>query len=424
MVTRRSFSKNLLAGAALIASESVWPAVEVQAAVDRNPHQDCDLLIKGGTVVDPGQRIHELMDVAVKDGKILEVSPDIPESHAQRVVSAKGRIVTPGFIDIHAHCFEYFGGMNADKYCLGRGVTTVVDAGSAGYLGINAFIKFVVQPSVTRIFPLLHIGALGLMAGASAKKSSQEVSSEFQNVMENPDWVYPQVTAKAAEQNKGQVLGIKVRLQQNVQGTRDLDCLKMAVEAAETAQLPVMAHIDDPFSPLPEILKLMRKGDIFTHIYNNHTHGILDANGTILPEVLEARERGVVMDPAKGGSHLSFDVAKKAIEQNFLPDTISTDLGDRRAPYFSLPIFVSNFLALGMTLDSAIERVTSKPTQVFDFGVKIGTLRPGYEADIAIFELQEGDFAFEDTSKQEISGHHMLVNKGTVCRGRLFTDEA
>src|SRR5262249_51700524 len=199
--------------------------------------------------------------------------------------------------------------------------------------------------------------------------------------------------------------------------------LKMALEAAEAAHLPVMAHIDDPYSPLPDILKLMRKGDVFTHIYNDHAHGILDANGAILPQVREARERGVVMDPAKGGSHLSFEVAKKAMQQDFLPDTISTDLGDKRALEFSLPIFVSNFLALGMDLDSAIERVTSKAAQVFDLGVKIGTLKPGYEADIAIFELQEGTFEFEDTSKHKISGHQMFVNKGAVCRGRFFANE-
>ena len=424
MITRRDFSKNLLAGgAALMASDVAWPAATAQAALNPSSNQDCDLLIKGGTVIDPEQHIHALMDVAVKDGKILEVSREFPETRAQKVVSAKGRIVTPGFIDMHAHCFEGFGGMNADTYCLGRGVTTVVDAGSAGYLGINALIKFVVKPSVTRIFPLLNIGALGLIAGASAKRSSQEVSNQFQNVMENPDWVYPQLTAKAAQENKGQVLGIKVRLQQNVQGSRDLDCLKMALDAAEASGLPLMAHIDNPYSTLPEILKMMRKGDVFTHIYNNHAHGILDANGEILPEVRQARERGVVMDPAPGGTHFSFDTAKKAMQQDFLPDTISTDLAESRASELSLPILVSNYLAMGMDLDNAIERVTSKPAQVFDYGIKIGTLRPGYEADIGIFELQEGIFEFQDSAKEKLVGHQMLVNKGAVCRGRFFANE-
>jgi dihydroorotase len=421
MLTRRDFSKNLLTGgAALLASDSLWP----EAAIHQSSNQECDLLIKGGTVIDPGQRMHALMDVAVKDGKILEVSRDFSEKRAQKVISAKGRIVTPGFIDMHAHCFEGFGGMNADKYCLGRGVTTVVDAGSAGYLGIRAFIKFVVKTSVTRVFPLVNIGALGLITGGSVKKSSQDISKEFQNVMENPDWVYPQLTAKAALENKGPVLGIKVRLQQNVQGSRDLDCLKMALEAAEASHLPLMAHIDDTYSPLPDILKMMRKGDVFTHFYHGHAHGILDANGRIVPEVREARNRGVVMDPAPGGSHFSFDTAKKAMQQDFLPDTISTDLAESRALEFGLPNMVSQFLALGMDLDKAIERVTIKPAQVFDYGIKIGTLRPGYEADIGIFELQEGNFDFEDGAKKKFRGHQMLVNKGAVCRGRLFTNEA
>lgn len=424
MITRREFSRSLLAGgAALLASEGTPSAAGAQPAPNQSSSQDCDLLIKGGTVIDPGQRLHALMDVAVKDGKILEVSQNFPETRAQKVVSAKGRIVTPGFIDMHAHCFEGFGGMNPDKYCLSRGVTTVVDAGSAGYLAIHSFIRYVAEPSVTRIFPLVNIGALGLTAGAFAKKSSQEVSSEYQNAMDNPDWIYPQLTAKAVRENSGRVLGIKVRLQQNVQGSRDLDCLKMALQAAEAAHVPVMAHIDDPYSPLPEILKLMRKGDVYTHIYNNHAHSILDANGQVLPEVREARQRGVVMDPAAGGSHFSFDTAKKAMQQDFLPDTISTDLNDRRAPDFSLLTLVSNYLALGMDLDSAIERVTTKPAQVFDYGVKIGALRAGYEADIGIFELQEGNFEFRDSSKEKLAGHQMLVNKGAVCRGRFFPNE-
>ena len=191
-------------------------------------------------------------------------------------------------------------------------MTTVVDAGSVGYPMIGGFVKYMAKTSVTRIVALVDISALGIVVG-------------IKDTMRNLDWVNPELTAKAAEDNKPTVVGIKVRLQQMVQGDKDLECLKRALEAAEISHLPLTVHVDDPYSPLPDILKGLRKGDVFTHFLNGHAHGVLDERGKIIPAVLEARERGVVMDPPEG-VHLSFDVAEKCLTQNFLPDTISTDL--------------------------------------------------------------------------------------------------
>jgi dihydroorotase len=187
-----------------------------------------------------------------------------------------------------------------------------------------------------------------------------------------------------------------------------------------------MVHISDPFSPLQDILKMMRKGDVFTHIYNDHPHGILDANGKILPEVLDARERGIIFDSAHGRSHFSFDTAEKALQQDFLPDAISTDLseGNVSGPVYDLPTTVSKFLAMGMELDTAIERVTIRPAGVFDCGETIGTLRPGSEADVSVFELHEGKFEFVDSNQQKRTGRQKLVNTAAVCRGQLFVNEA
>jgi dihydroorotase len=429
MLNRRNFSK-LVLGSGLLASDNLraggsaflFPGQDTA----RPASQDCDLLIKGGTVIDPGQRLHSVLDVAVRDGKILEVSKDFPESRARKVVSAKDKIVTPGFIDLHVHCFDGFGGMNADHYCLGRGVTTVVDCGSAGYFSIDGFVKYIVDSSLTRIRALVDIAALGLLLrGATAKETGHVSSEGFMKVMDNPDWIYPQLTAKAAEQNKPAVVGIKVRLAREIQGPRDLECLKSSLDAAESAHLPLMAHIQNSYSPLPEILKMMRKGDVFTHIYNSHPHGILDANGKILPEVLEARQRGIFFDPAQGVSHVSFDTTEKALQQGFLPDTISTDLSPQivGGPVFDLPTQVSKFIALGMGLEKAIELVTVKPAQIFDYGIQIGTLRPQNEADIGIFELQEGKFVFEDSHGEKRTGSQLLVNKAVVRRGQLYINQ-
>jgi dihydroorotase len=160
---------------------------------------------------------------------------------------------------------------------------------------------------------------------------------------------------------------------------------------------------------------------VFTHYLNGHPNGVLDANGKLLPAVLEARERGVIFDPAQGSSHFSFDVAEKCLAQNFLPDTISTDRLER--PVYDLPTQVSKFVALGIDLDKAIEMVTVKPAQVYNYGLSLGTLRSGTEADIGIFEIRDGNFEFMDSNRQKRTGHKMLVNKAVVRRGRYFVNE-
>ena len=412
MLNRREFSKYFVTGgAALLAPSSLWPAGNPTASPQQPANQTFDLLIEGGTVIDPAQNIHALLDVAIKNGKIAEVSRDIPKERALKVVSAKEKIVTPGFIDVHAHCYDGVGlGMNADRYCLTRGVTTAVDAGSAGYATFPNFRKYILNTSTTRIVALVNIGAIGTAMGPGS--------------LENLDWVNPQLTAKAAMDNKPVVVGIKIQLSKAITGAGDMECLKRAVEAAEIARLPLMAHIEDSYSPLPGILKMLRKGDIYTHCYNSRTHGILDANGKILPEAREARKRGVFFDPAQGQTHLNFEVADKCFQQNFLPDTISTDLTvvavERRV--YDLPTMVSKFMAMGIGLDQAIGMVTSNAARVFDYGAQVGTLRPGSEADVSIFELRDGEFEFEDSDGGKRTGRQMLVNKAVVRHGQVFVN--
>jgi dihydroorotase len=412
MLDRREFSRYFLAGgAALLTPRGVWSASKAGASPQQNSNPTFDLLIEGGTVIDPANNLHAPLDVAIKDGKIAEVSKNIPKERALKVVSAKDRIVTPGFIDVHAHVFEGVGiGINADRYCLTRGVTTVVDAGSAGYSTIANFHKFIINPSTARIAALVNIGVVG--------------TAMLPGSLMNLDWVNPKLTAKAAMENKPAVVGIKIHMGKTITGAGDMECLKRAVEAAEIARVPLMAHIEDSYSPLPGILKMLRKGDIYTHCFNSRPHGILDANGKILPEAKEARERGVLFDPAQGQTHLNFDVADKCFQQNFFPETISTDLTvvtvERRV--FDLPTTVSKFIAMGIGLDQAIGMVTTNAARMFDYGAQIGTLSPGSEADISIFELRDGKFEFEDSDGGKRTGHQMLINKAVARRGQLFVN--
>jgi dihydroorotase len=212
------------------------------------------------------------------------------------------------------------------------------------------------------------------------------------------------------------------------------DLLKKAVEAAEAARVPLMVHAMNTVNPSPDLMKLMRKGDVFTHCYHGFANGILDARGKVLPGVREARERGILFDVGADRTGISFDVADQALQQDFLPDTISSDLTGAAAAHSTgdLPNVVSTMMALGLNLEQVIERVTFKPAQVFDYGVQIGTLRPGTEADIGIFEIRDERFEFNDNFDYSVTtlgkggkrvGRQRLMNKAAVCRGQLYVNE-
>ena len=414
MLNRREFSKYILGGTALLAAGRIWPAsnpAAFPAQREQSSNPDCDLLIKGGTVIDPAQQIHAVLDVAIKDGKILAVTRDFPESRALQVISAKDKIVTPGLIDLHLHCYDGVADcVNADLFCLTKGVTTVVDGGSAGHATIANFHKYIINASVTRIKALVNISPFGAVGPGGS--------------LDHLALMDPVLAAKAAVDNKPAVVGIKVRLGKDIQGANDLEYLKRALQAAEAAHVPLMAHIDGPYSPLPDILTMLRKGDVYTHFLHGHQHGTLDASGKILPVAREARERGLFFDMAQGRSHLSFEVTEKCLEQDFPPDTLSTDLTRTTAAdrVYDLPTMVSKFMALGVDMDKAIQMVTFNPARVFDYGAELGTLRPGSEADVAIFDLREGNFQFEDSDGKKRAGRQKLVSNAVVRHGQLFVN--
>jgi dihydroorotase len=431
MITRRGFSKSVLTGgtAMLMSTEFLSGSNRTDSSSPQNATLDksyegaqgsgkkYDLLIKDGTVIDPAQKINGKFDVAINNGKIMDVSRSISEADAKDVFSAKDRIVTPGMIDIHVHCnYGVDVSVDADHYCLGRGTTTCVDAGSTGYVAIRRFVMDIVSNSITRVYALVHIGAIGAETG-------------LPRAMENLTWEDPKLCAKAAINNRPAVVGVKVHLSKERSSNpkdNELVFLKNGIEAGEMTGLPVMVHINNTYNPLPVILNKLRKGDIFTHCFNAFPQDSpLDKNGKLLAEVLDARAREVVFDIAAGSAHphFSFDVAEKCLQQGFLPDTISTDLDGPHVAGTDLPLLVSKFLALGMPLEKVIELTTINPSKVFDYGVRVGSLKPGSEADVGIFELQEGKFDFTDGIGAKRTGHQKLVSKAVVCRGGLFVNQ-
>jgi dihydroorotase len=412
MQTRRQFTKSLLGVAASVVAANGLRSHEILfSSEDRAANENYDLLIKGGTVVDPGTNLRAALDVGIKDGKVVRLSPNIATGTARKILSVPGKLVTPGLIDLHVHVFDGVteAGVNADRYCITHGVTTAVDAGSAGFPSIAGLRKYVIDTSATRLYALLDIGALGTVVSVK-------------DAMKNLEWVDPQMTAKAAIANKPAVIGIKVRLSKDIAGTEDMEGLKRAREAAEASQLPMMLHIGDTNSPLPAILRLVRPGDIITHCFTPRPNGIVDQNGKILPEVLEARQRGVLFDVAHGAFHFGFDLTEKCLQQGFLPDSISTDLAGRsvNGPTYDLTTTLSKFLLLGLTLEQALERVTSKSAHAFNFGMELGTLKVGGVADISILELREGSFGFVDSLGSKRTGRQQLFGTAAIRDGKLY----
>ena len=372
-----------------------------------------DVLIKGGRVLDPSQEMDQIADVAIRAGKIARASPGIPVTEARQVVRAKGRIVTPGLIDLHVHCFP-FGpyGIDPDSHLITRGVTTAVDAGTAGALTLPAFRHYVVEKAATRVRALLHIVAIGMVAGSTSNMGE----------LEDLRYCDPKLAVQAARKNADLVLGFKIRFSRQYTGPHDYEGMKRTRAAADEAGLPMMVHIGNSYSPLPLFLELMRKGDVLTHSFTGHPEGLLDSQGRLRPEVLTARERGVIFDVGHGAGSFSFSVMEKCLAQGFSPDTISSDLysANVNGPVYDLTTTLSKFLLLGLSLTEVIDRVTWRAAGVFMFGATIGTLKPGAEADVSILELRHGDFAFTDSYGQVRQGSQKIFPVATVRGGKLF----
>jgi dihydroorotase len=373
-----------------------------------------DLLVKGGTVVDPSQKLHKVCDVAFSRGKVAAVGKSIPKSQAKEVLDATGLIVTPGLVDMHTHVFwgvSHYG-IDADETCLAKGVTTVVDAGSAGAATFAAFRRYDIEQKRTRIIPLLHISAQGLL---------------FRPIEELQDirWANVEAAVRVAKEHADIILGMKVRLTDAIVAGRDMAALINAIAAAEQIGKPLMIHIGNTPSPLPHLLRMLRQGDIVTHCFTGRQPTVLDDRGEVLAEVRRARERGIIFDQGHGAGSHSFEVAKKALAQGFAPDTISSDLHvySLPGPVHDLPTCLSKWLHLGMALDEAVRLSTEAPAKLVGMAGKIGTLKVGAEGDMAAFRMKEGAVTFTDSYGNKMEGKRqlvpeMVVKGGKVCRAK------
>ena len=380
-----------------------------------------DLLIKGGTLIDPAQGIHAKKDVAFAKSIVTEIGDELPKAEAHEIIDASGYLVTPGMIDLHVHVFYGVShyGIHPDPTCLARGATTVVDAGSAGADTFPGFRKYVIDVSETRILAQLNISSQGMI--------SQEIG-EF----EIPEYANVDKACQVIEQHREVILGVKGRLTRNSIVSKRSGMLPRyrAREAADAAGLPIMVHPQDAWcDSIDDILNMMGKGDILTHCFHGMKCGILDQHGQVRQSVHQAIERGVIFDVGHGAGSFSWDVVENAMSQGVDPQTISSDLHAYNVdgPVYDLATIATKFLHLGIPIDDVIAKVTSVPAQTVLMPDHIGTLRIGAWGDAVIFELRPGEFQLVDTHGQIRTGHQKLepiviIKNGKVYRGRHDTD--
>lgn len=360
-----------------------------------------DLVIRGGRVIDPASSTDRVLDVGIFEGRIAAVQAGIATSDAADVIDARGQIVTPGLVDIHAH-------VSADMppaHCLSTGVTSMIDAGSAGADNIAALVDLA-KSAPNRVRILINLGRTGL--------GGRGELLDFANAD-------AAAARRAIETHRDVVVGIKARLSANVVGDRPIEAIERAHAVTAPLGLPLMVHVGQPSVPLADILARLRPGDIVTHVYAPPPNGILDGSGRLYPAVLEARTRGIVFDVGNGrNGHITWEVAERAIQQGFLPDTISSDLtaGGRTDRVFDFPTVLSKFLLLGMTINQIVACGTSSAARALAPFQGLGTLAVGAPADIAVFALERGTFEFVDNVNAARTGKQKLVTKAVVAGGR------
>jgi len=382
--------------------------------------QQIDILLKGGHVIDPKNKIDEQMDVAITNGKIFQVAKNILPNQAKKLIDVTGLYVTPGIIDMHVHAFN---GTDVDAYIANgltslppdgftfrAGVTTVVDAGSSGWRNFRLFKKQTIDRSQTRVLALLNIVGNG-MVGRYEEQDTTDMNPQQTAYMIKR--LFPEI-----------IVGIKA-----AHYWGDFTQVDRAVEAGNLANVPVMVDFGEhqpPNSIEALFMKHLRPGDIFTHSFSygpTVRETIVDTNGKVKPFVFQAQKRGIIFDVGHGGGAFSWRQAVPAMQQGFQPNVISTDLHSEsmNSGMKDMSNVMSKFLNMGMRLQDVILRSTWNPANVIR-RTDLGNLSVGSEADIAVFNLRKGDFGFLDVRKTKLKGTQKLEAELTLRAGKIVWD--
>jgi dihydroorotase len=380
-----------------------------------------DLIVHGGRVIDPGQGLDTGIDIGVIGPRIAALGHDLVSQGVRgEVIDASGLIVTAGWVDLHTHV--YWGvaplGVEADPYCLRRGVTTAVDAGSAGASTFPGFKRYVIDVSLTRVVAMLNLSALGM---AQDSGFGDEAVGELEDIR----WANVDRALEVARAYADVVTGVKIRMGRELVGAdaeHSREVLRRARRVADGIGKPVMVHPGGSAISIDEILSYLVDGDIVTHVYHGRDEGVLDETGVIRASVRAAVDRGVNFDVGHGRGSFTWQVARRAMDQGLLPGTISSDIHvwNIAGPVYDLATTASKLLHLGLPLSDVVRRVTTTPAACIGMAGSLGSLAPGALADLSLFRLAEGEWRLVDAEgKAEVDGLR-LEPAAVVRAGQRF----
>jgi dihydroorotase len=387
----------------------------IAAQQPASPSPKYDLLLRGGHVVDARNKISAVRDVAIKDGKIAAVDAKLNPADSLKTVDVAGLYVTPGLVDIHTHNYTGTGergsyaGDNSvppDGFTFRVGVTTVADAGCAGWRNFEDFKQRIIDRSKTRILAFINIVGNGMRGG----KFEQDLSD-----------MEAKPTAEMALKYPGLIIGVKTAHYAGPEWTP----VEHAVEAGTMANIPVMVDFgtNHPERPLAELVtKKLRPGDIYTHMYSG-LRGELAPSGHVNPGMVEGRKRGVIFDVGHGGGSFLWRVAVPLIKDGFVPDSISTDLhiGSMNTGMKDMLNVMDKLLALGLSLDNVVAQSTWNPAREIK-QEQLGNLSVGAIADVAVLRLEKGKFGLTDMYGARMDSSERLMCELTVKDGRIVYD--
>jgi dihydroorotase len=373
-----------------------------------------DLVLRGGRVVDPSQKLDAVMDVAFSGGKVAMAGNALKADPGTDVRDVSGYIVTPGLIDLHTHV--YWGGtslgIDAEEFCRTSGVTTAVDTGSAGPGNFAGFRKHVIEPSQVRILAYLHVSHAGIYGFSHRVMVGESEEIRLMNPID---------AVQVADANRDLIVGIKVRVGRTSSGASGIVPLQIALEVASEVGMPVMVHIDHPPPTYEEVVSLLRPGDVLTHAFRPFPNAPSTAQGTVKQVVLQARERGVLFDIGHGKGSFAFKTARAMLANGFYPDTISSDVHILciNGPAFDQVTTMSKFLCMGMPLGDVVAASTVNAAMALR-RPELGSLKPGSVGDATLISIQEGKFDYEDVVGEHLIGDRKIVSEGVVIGGRWW----
>jgi len=357
-------------------------------------------------LIDPASGRDGPFDVHIRDGLVDAIGAGLPAGGAT-VIGVRDFIVTPGLIDVHLHLMKGLGafGVDPDIFGVGSGVTTVVDAGSAGHSLLNVFRNYVTDNAKTRVLNYINLSTLGGVTGPGY------------GILADPRLIDEDKIEKAVEANRDIIVGIKIMATGGALGDQGLKPLERARKLGDSLKLPLLVHIGESWTKdtapvhVGNVLKYLRPGDIVTHMFTVHPGGLLDGNGKLWPQVRDAKQSGVLMDVGHGLHNLNFDVARRVLDQGLRPDGVSTDghRGNRAGPVYDLPTTMAKLMALGVSLNQVIEMATVNAARLLGRMNEFGALCIGLPAEISVLRIEDREWQATDSQKGTIPARHALV---------------